>query len=303
MLRARNSKKSGLGLFVIGGLVLAALFAAAFYFKAPKLDEIFCPETGALYKTIIILDTSDPLTQTQQAAFYSFLNSLVTPPDPASQRWSPFVKKGALLAAYEIADSSGKPKERFRMCSPGDPNNRSWKDRLTKGLTLAKIQWLEFEERLQSAFPESITGKELPTSPIIETLDYVKKREFGDTTHLRSSDNSVGTIVVISDMLQNMPKCSHYKSCRNVMKKSDNKEAPKEGAKSDYFKCEQSNACGSPENAYDLYGGVDFTGVNIVIKYLQVDRYRKLQGAEHFTWWRKFFAIAGAPSSVPPDSW
>ena len=189
------------------------------------------------------------------------------------------------------------------MCSPGDPNNRSWKDRLTKGLTLAKIQWLEFEERLQSAFPESITGKELPTSPIIETLDYVKKREFGSTTHIKGTDKSVGTIVIISDMLQNTPSCSHYKRCRTVTEEIDDKNTPPRERIQQVFKCKESSACGSPRDAYNLYAAVDLTGLNIVIKYLQVARYRKLQGAEHFTWWREFFSIAGAPLSVPPDSW
>ena len=306
MLLTDKPQKSGAGYFVAGILVLLILFGAAYFLKAPDIDEYGCQVEGPLGKTVVILDTSDPLNNNQRAALDSFLKSLVTPPQGSQtpvREWSPYVEQNELLVAYEIGDLSDAPTQQFKMCNPGHPADRSWIDNLTQGETLARFQWLDFDQKLKKAFPESITGKELPTSPIIETLDYVNKREFGNRTHLMGSNKSVGTIVIISDMLQNTPSCSHYRSCRTVSEKTDDKQAPKEGGKSGYFKCEQSNTCGSPKNAYGLYAGVDLTGLNIVIKYLQVDRYRKLQGDEHIVWWRKFFSIAGAPLSIPPESW
>ncbi len=139
---------------------------------------------------------------------------------------------------------------------------------------LSGEKWKEFEKKLLNAFPTDMLDKTAPTSPIIETLKYVRIAEFPSPAHLKSSGQYAGSVFIVSDMLQNSSKLSHFG------------ELP-------------------PTANVPSQFALDLTGIDIGIRYLKVDLFAHLQypARPHFKWWREFFAVAGAPLNKPPDVW
>jgi len=271
-------RKSAAPFFVAGIFVMAILIGAVVIFQKEDIDnKTGCPKSGPKSTTIIVIDTSDPLSPTQRIAFQKFLSTLVTPPNPnelitANSDSGNYVSKGHVLVAYKIiVDEEGEPELLFRRCNPGNPDDRSIKDSLTEGKTLSILKWDEFERKLINAFPETLLDQTASISPILETLKYVRSAEFPSPAQLKSSQQHVGTIFIISDMLE---KLSHFGDL-----------PPTENLPSKF--------------------ALDLTGIEIGVRYLKVDRYSDLQddSRPHFKWWREFFALAGAPLNKPPDVW
>ena len=281
--RARRSqKKQGAMLpMVLVAAVVLIIAGAMYLLDGDDIDPITsCPEGGPASVTAVIIDTSDPLGPHQIAAFEKFTESLIKSPESGetvtvNSDSHNYVQKGHMLAAYELADQSGQPRLLFEYCNPGDPDERAVKEKLTEGEILARIRWSKFTQELAAAFPKETLGKTAPTSPIIETIRYVRRDKYPSSSELKASGQRAGTIFIISDMLQNSDRLSHFSS-----------ELP------------------AVENVPSEFA-LDLTGIDVGIRYLKFDKYSHLQqGARpHFTWWRQFFAIAGSPLRLPPDVW
>ena len=280
MSRRRVQKKQGAALpIVLVAVVMAVIATAMFFLKGNPVDAVTsCPKDGPESVTVLILDTSDPLAPHQIAAFNRFSNSLIRSPKAektvtANSDSNNYVQRRELLVAYEVADEVGQPKLLFRQCNPGNPESRDVGDKLTEGEILARIRWLKFTRGVADAFPTF--RKTAPTSPIIETIRYVRRAEFPSTSDLKSSGKRAGVIFIISDLLQNSDRLTHFGD-----------ELP------------------PVENVPAIFA-LDLTGIDIGLRYLKSDRYADLQqpARPHFTWWRKFFAIAGSPLNRPPEAW
>lgn len=268
--------------FYIGGIaVLAVIFGAVAFLQKEDIDgKTGCPKSGPKSTTVVVIDTSDPLSLAQQKGFRKFVETLVTPPKPdevvtANSDSANYVAKGHLLVAYKImTDERAEPELLFRRCNPGNPNDRTIKDSLTEGKILSILKWDEFQKKLLDAFPMAMLEQTAPTSPIIETLKYVRITEFPSPAQLKSSGQNAGSVFIISDMLQNSDKLSHFGDLPPTA------DVPSQFA-------------------------LDLTGIDIGIRYLKVDRYAHLQYGTrpHIKWWREFFAIAGAPLNKPLDVW
>ena len=268
--------------FIIAGMAVLALIVGALVFiqKEDTDPNTNCPMFGHYMTTIVVIDTSDPLSSTQKRSFDKFVDTLIKPPRPnvvvtVNSDIANYVGKGDLLAAYEIMpNENANPRLLFKMCNPGDPDGRSFLDALTEGKMVAQLKWNEFKNRLLDAFPEDFLDQKSPTSPIIETLKYVRSAEFPTPADLKSSGQRAGSIFIISDMLQNSKNLSHFGDLPSVT-----------GVPSQF--------------------ALDLTGIDIGIRYLKVHRYAHLQYGTrpHFKWWREFFAEAGAPLNKSPDVW
>ena len=281
--RARRSQKKRQGaLFPISIVAILGLGAAGIMYllEGGELDPITsCEKGGAPSVTAIIIDTSDPLDPHQIAGFVTFMETLIKPPESGetisvNSDGHNYVEKGHMLAAYGLADKSGQPRLLFEYCNPGNPNERKVKDKLTQGQILAQIRWSKFTGELEAAFSNATLGNSAPISPIIETIQYIRMDKYPSSTDLKASGRRAGTIFIISDMLQNSDRVSHFSS-----------ELP-------------------PVDNVSSEFALDLTGIDVGIRYLKFDKYAHLQqGARpHFTWWRKFFAIAGG-RSLPPETW
>lgn len=248
--------------------VLALVIVAALVILGPRqLDpKTSCPKDGPESVTALIVDATDPLAAHQEIALDRFANFLT---DSQAAEHDLYVPRGHVLIIYEV--DAPNPKQLFRHCNPGDPETRSAREILTEGEILAQNRWLQFKETLTEAFPDDVPSA--PQTPLIETIRFVRHAEFPPASTLRSGDTRAGRIVIISDMLQHTNKLSH-------------------------FGTHLPPAADAVRN-YSL----ELRGIDIHLRYLRVDRYRKFQLPQHFTWWRKFFAAAGSPLKHPPEAW
>lgn len=274
-------KLSAVPFYMAGIVVLAVIGGGVAYFQKEDLDtDTGCAKTGPKSTTIIMIDTSDPFSPIQEASLRRFIRTLITPPKhgeriTANSDSANYVEKGHLLVAYRIMkDDETAPELLFRSCNPGNPDDRTFVDKLTEGKTLAVLKWADFENNVIGAIPQGLGRNSSPTSPIIETLKYVRGVEFPSPADLKSSGRNAGSIFIVSDMLQHSRRLSHYRELLPAV------EVPSRFA-------------------------LDLTGIDIGVRYLKVRRYAHLQyGARpHFRWWREFFAAAGAPLNKPPDFW
>ncbi len=238
-----------------------------------------CSEGGPESTTALILDTSDPLASHQIASLERFTESLVKQtrrPDGELRPSENYVAKGHLLVVYELpraGDPGGTPRQVFRMCNPGSPEDRGPVAGFTEGEVAVMVRWSHFTKAMRSAFPDSVTRSSAPTSPIIETIRYVRNKEFPGPVEIASSKRRGDAIIIISDLLQNSDLLSHYRGPL----------PPVEGL---------------PQSL-----ALNLSGIEIGVRYLRSQRDRHLQTSEHFAWWRKFLAEAGGPMTRTPESW
>ena len=276
-----RKRKSAVPSFIGGGTILALMIAAIVIFRPEDLDPLTgCPKSGPKTTTVVVVDTSDPLSTVQQVKFGKFLDTLIKPPR-SDEQVTPnsdsanYVPKGHLLVAYKIMENEeAEPELLFRKCNPGNPDDRELKDKFSEGEIVAILRWREFVQELTDAFPKAMLNETSTVSPIIETLKYVRAAEFPGAAQLKTADHKAGSLLIVSDMLQNSSKLSHLGGL-----------PPTENVPAQY--------------------ALDLTGIDIGIRYLKVDRYSHLQSDSrpHFKWWREFFAIAGAPLNKPPGVW
>ena len=243
----------------------------------PRIDSrTLCPAAGPVSKTVLILDMSDPLELHQLVALDRFTESLVNRipgPEGVPRPSENYIPKGHMLVVYQLATAQDPPQERFRMCNPGSPEDRRAIDGFTEGDVAAMVRWSQFANAMRSVVPKEARQESAPSSPIIETVRYVRNKEFpGAADMRRQSETPRHAILVVSDLLQNSDLVSHYAGLPAVD--------------------------GLPQSL-----AVDLTGIDIGVRYLRSQRDAHLQTGEHFAWWRRFFTEAGAPMSRTPDSW
>lgn len=243
------------------------------------IDSTFCSSEGPKSTTALILDTSDPLAPHQVAALERFTESLVnqTPgPDGTFQPSENYVAKGHLLVVFELTGAQGgdrTPRQLFRMCNPGSPEERNALDGFTEGDVAVMVRWSQFSKAIRQAFPKSISQASSPTSPIIETIRYVRNKEFPGAADFAGRKRKGDAILIVSDLLQNSDLLSHYRG-----------PLP-------------------PTSGLPQSFALDLTGIEIGVRYLRSKRDGHLQTGEHFAWWREFFAEAGGPMTRTPESW
>ena len=59
------AKKKGILLIIISVVMVSLLLTYIIFSEKEKLDNFNCPRTGPEAKTVVIIDTSDPLTDIQ----------------------------------------------------------------------------------------------------------------------------------------------------------------------------------------------------------------------------------------------
>ena len=258
---------------------IASAIACLVACGGPRFDpSTLCSAEGPKSTTALIFDTSDPLEPHQVAALERFTESLVkqTPgPDGKLQPSENYVAKGHLLVVYELAGAEGvdlRPREVFRKCNPGAPEDRRPVDGINEGEVAAMVRWSQFINELDQAIQKSIS-RSSTSSPIIETIRYVRNKEFPGSADIAGDGRSAGAILIVSDLLQNSDLISHYDG-------------------------QLPSTRGLPQSL-----ALDLSGIEIGVRYLRSKRDGHLQTGEHFAWWRKFFAEAGGPMTRVPEFW
>ncbi len=135
----------------VGALLLVGV--AAFYqigTRVPETDDRLCPkDTGPSVATVLLLDTSDPLTPKHRAELERLANQ-ITSDHPGRMG----IAAGELLAVYELTEDPDAPKQLIEICRPLiNPKERSWRDDIHRGWRYHERDWEHFEDALANAFP------------------------------------------------------------------------------------------------------------------------------------------------------
>lgn len=262
--RTRHSRRGGSDFnrgYLLWGLGLLIFIAIiAFMFFQPEKTNLsdFCPRSGEKGKIVILLDVSDPLNMSQKAKLKKELDGISK---KSSLRPIPLLNKSEKLVIYITQEDGKEPKKLFSMCSPGDIENKKVIDKMSEGKVITLKKWQNFQNKalkeIENKLSKSITFK---TSPIIESLSFVRAKEYNSPELLEESTNN--KIIMISDFIQNSELTSQFKALDNVQEV--NKSYP-----------------------------VSLKNISIRMLMLVSNKYSKFQTPEHQSWWRKYFAITG----------
>ena len=259
--RAEAKERQKAVMLPLGAGALLVVGILAFYqagTRVPETDDRLCPKaTGPVGATVLLLDTSDPLTPKHRAEL-DRLAKQITSEDVGHIGISP----GELLAVYELTQDPGSPRPLISVCRPAiDPKNRTWRDDIHQGRRFAERDWKSFEDELRDLFPER-EGEPQPTSPLLETITVLAARY---ASGKRGDETFSVHLVVFSDLLQHTPRFSHYEPY------PDAKEMRR--------------------HARDLL--TDLTGVRVSLFRLERPKYAKWQSEEHYYWWTELIQDQG----------
>ena len=245
----------------IGAGAFLLILVAAFYqfgTRAPETDDRLCPkDSGPVGATVLLLDTSDPLTPKHEAELKRLAGQIAS--DQAGRMG---IAPGELLAVYELTQDSGAPKQLIEVCRPfKDPKDRTWRDDIHQGRRFAERDWERFEDALIKGYPRSESEPQ-PTSPLLETITVLAARHIPGK---RGSEQFSVHLVVFSDLLQHTERFSHYGPY------PDSKEM-----RSDYR---------------DLL--TDLTGARVSLFRLERPKYAMWQTERHYYWWTELIQEQG----------
>ncbi|MFC1895468.1 hypothetical protein ACFL0Q_02245 [Thermodesulfobacteriota bacterium] len=156
--------------------------------------ETNCPKKESMRypSTVVIIDRTDPITPSQKRYLLGFVEEL-------KRSFSLFEK----VAIYPIDSASrGAPLPLFERCNPGSPDDANvWFENPEQ---IREKFEIGFSEPFEHALEASIADATSETSPILDTIQAVMSNHSLDHRITRQR------LVLVSDMLQNMPAYSHY---------------------------------------------------------------------------------------------
>jgi len=243
----------------VGALLLIGV--AAFYqtgTRVPETDDRLCPKaTGPVGATVLLLDTSDPLTPKHRAELERLAGQIASE-DAGRMGIAP----QELLAVYELTQDPGAPKQLIEVCRPlKNPKDRTWRDDIHQGRRFAERDWARFEDALAGAFPERESEPQ-PTSPLLETITVLAARHMPGK---RGDERFRVHLVVFSDLLQHSARFSHYGPY------------PEAGEMRHRYR--------------DLLA--DLTGARISLFRLERPKYARWQTDRHYYWWTELVREQG----------
>src|SRR5215469_6877721 len=195
----RAKRKNVLGTLIVAGVItITAAGAAAFYaLKPPPRDEM----TGCLSAaapaslTTILIDSSDPLSQRQEADIRGKLEDIrrSIAANGRVEIYSLVGKPDALLAPIVAA------------CNPGDPNKVN---PFFASQRIAEDQWQAlFVSPFDRAIRESLSDNPSKNSPIMEAIQSIAIESLA-----RDLFKDVPRrLIIVSDLIQNTPALNQYR--------------------------------------------------------------------------------------------
>ncbi len=248
-------------LLPLGVVAILLIGVVAFYrigTRVPEVDDRLCPkDTGPIAATVLLLDTSDPLTPKHRAELERLARQISS--EHAGQMG---IAPGELLAIYELTQDPSEPRKLIEVCRPiKNPKDRTWRDDIHQGRRFAERDWRRFEDALAAGFPARESEPQ-PTSPLLETIAVLAARHVPGK---RAENQFKVHLIVFSDLLQHSRRLSHY---------GDYPEAR-------YMR----------QHARDLL--TDLTGTQVSLFRLERAKYAKWQTERHYYWWAELIQEQG----------
>ena len=240
--------------------VLVFAVAAFFLTRPPALHpKTYCPMSEEdIGNTVLLIDISDKLIPSQMARLESELSNLSS----EGEGRSPYLEKGDRLTVYFMDEDGVAPLIVFDHCNPGRLADRTFSDTLTEGELYVRKRWDKFSKDMLSQVEERIqNATDKDTSPILESLKYVREKDFPPAGLISASSSY--RILLWSDMIQHSSIENHFEGVGNHR---------------DVFKVTPMNL----EN------------IELVVFHLTSKKYSQFQTNEQVAWWRRIFALARA---------
>ena len=191
-------------------LCVAVLMGVLWSMKGEGLDAQGCPKkSGPNREVVVLLDTSDPLSDKHRAELGRILREM-TSPLASGRHGSLAVREGERVTFY-LLNSTGAPEAPIaQICNPGgNPEERQATETFTEGGMINRWRWEQFVKTVESLFPDA-EGEAQPQSPILETITVIIPRHA--SSRRAEKDAKPAHLIVISDLLQHTGKLSHYRS-------------------------------------------------------------------------------------------
>ncbi len=173
-----------------------------------RLDENLCPAgKQPLRTTVLLLDTSDPLTPKLREELERLVGELTG--DRGSARPGFLVAPGEALIVYELPRTVSRLEPAIRVCNPGgDPSDWNTMDNLTQGKMIALRRWQRFLDAVEPLFNRTEASPHIQ-SPIIEALGIIVPRHVMSQRTLTAAAKPLH-LILFSDLLQHSDDLSHY---------------------------------------------------------------------------------------------
>ena len=150
---------------------------------------------------------SDKLSNSQKARLN---NELINISNTSSNRNKAILNKGEKLVVYFVEQEGIKPNLAFSMCHPGDISKRNLLEKISEGESFAKKKWEKFSKDTTREINNKISQTSaISTSPIIETIQFIRSKEFPPPSLINEDLNY--NIIIWSDMIQNSEISNHFK--------------------------------------------------------------------------------------------
>ena len=237
---------------IVAVLAIGGLMIALWMMEGEPLDRQGCPsESGPGREVVVLLDTSDPLSDKHRAELRRILSEM-TSPAASGRHGTLAVREGERVTLY-LLQSTGVPESPVaQTCHPGgNPEERRAIDVLTEGGVITKWRWAQFASAILTWFPAE-DGEAQPASPILETIAVITPRHA--SSRRAEKDAKPMHLVVISDLLQHTGMLSHYGPY------PEPKSLPRELV-------------------------TDLSRVEVSLFRLERQKYAKFQTPEHYYWW------------------
>ena len=193
---------------LIMAIATCALLAAC---DTMHLDSHLCPVGKSPERqTILLLDTSDPLTPKHRAELRRLISEILKESSNAASSHF-FVAPGEALIVYELTEDLETDEFALKVCNPGkNPDEWEWKDDLIKGKAIASHEWNLLEENIEALFSDIKSSEPQSSSPILEMLGVVVPRHSPSKRSQSSEEMKRTHLILFSDLLQHSNLLSHY---------------------------------------------------------------------------------------------
>jgi hypothetical protein len=242
---------------VLLGILSFAMLSGYVWLNVQARDAVATdPKTGCPIDggpngvTAVLFDTSDPIPEATMADLANKFRNIAGS-----------IKQGGYLWVGILTPEAGKLKELFGRCNPGDG---STVDVWTSNPGKHQKIWEEAFEKPLKKLPDQLpNGGQADQSPIMAGIQEIKLSLFDNGMF----DKAPKRLVVVSDMMENTPAYSQYKS------------GP------DYAAFRKSAA--------DSRFRTDLLGADITILYFNRPE-RKFSSLDHAAFWKRWFSENGA---------
>lgn len=231
-----------------------------------RLDENLCPVGDTPPRTtVLLLDTSDPLTAEHEAVLQRLVNEMYSLDAPVTTS-DFYIGPGEKLVVYELNEDVGALEPSLELCAPGQhPKDWPWWRELIEGREYALRRWQILKDTLKEMFARS-PGPVQPSSPIIEAIGVIVP-QYAASRRSRSDTSTPVHLVLYSDLLQHSDTLSHY--------------GPYE------------DAAAILTTSRTRHLGADLAGVEVSIYRLERARDADWQTVDHYYWWTRLIQEFG----------